>query len=668
MEGEMSIDELASTPMGGITQVARAASALPAPPDFIERLPVAIYAGDRQDPIDQHVDVSIVEVDAEGKLLWVDAQSCALTGYCSSEEVLGRSIFDETNDEDIEADREQFRRQVAGELDRYTIEKRIRRKDGSYVWASITSSSVRDANGRFVYAVRILHDLTERRRIEDAPAARIREQAALYQFTDRLQRAESLGDVYEPALDAILGALQCSRASILLRDGSGVTRFVASRGLSEPYRRAIDGHSPWDPDVRDPEPICVDDVAHASFPESLKRVVIAEGIHALAFIPLPLAGRLIGEFRAYFDDPHVFARANVDLAVTIARQLGFSIERIRTERALRESEAQKSAILQSALDAIITMDQEGRIVDFNPAAEALLHYRRKQVQGRTVAEMMIPERFREKHQQGLKRFLDTGHSSIIGRRFEIAALRADGSEFEAEIAVSSASLEGGPTLFTAYLRDVTARKRMEQAKTREQVLLSELNHRVKNNMQMLQSLLGIAARQAGSAGAREVLEEASRRVAAMAAAQRVLYATPDATRFNARDFLNTVCETTKQTFPQELDIDCEADSVQLANDAAMPLALIANELLTNAVKHGLNGRSAGAIRVRLTRQNDSLLFYVEDDGPGFHLQSVQRRSSGLALVQGLARQLRGEFEVTRTSATRCSVRFQWAKPSCLPGS
>src|SRR5216684_66505 len=504
MEGEMSIDELASTPMGGITQVARAASALPAPPDFIERLPVAIYAGDRQDPIDQHVDVSIVEVDAEGKLLWVDAQSCALTGYCSSEEVLGRSIFDETNDEDIEADREQFRRQVAGELDRYTIEKRIRRKDGSYVWASITSSSVRDADGRFLYALRILHDLTERRRVEDALAARIREQAALYEFTDRLQCAQTLDDVYGPALDAIIGALRCSRASILLRDHAGVMRFVASRGLSEPYRRAVDGHSPWDADVKDAEPICVDDVAHAAFPEPLKRVVIAEGIHALAFIPLPLAGRLIGEFMAYFDDPHVFARANVDLAVTIARQLGFSIERIRIERALRESEAQKSAILRSALDAIITMDQEGRIVDFNPAAEALLHYRREQVQGRTVAEMMIPERFREKHQQGLKRFLDTGHSSIIGRRFEIAALRADGSEFEAEIAVSSASLEGGPTLFTAYLRDVTARKRMEQAKTREQVLLSELNHRVKNNMQMLQSLLGIAARQEiGRASCRE---------------------------------------------------------------------------------------------------------------------------------------------------------------------
>jgi two-component sensor histidine kinase len=90
----------------------------------------------------------------------------------------------------------------------------------------------------------------------------------------------------------------------------------------------------------------------------------------------------------------------------------------------------------------------------------------------------------------------------------------------------------------------------------------------------------------------------------------------------------------------------------------MPLALIANELLTNAVKYGLNGKAVGAIRVGLRRENESLLFYVEDDGPGFDLQSVQPRSSGLALVQGLARQLDGKFEVTRTPANRCSVRFQ----------
>jgi PAS domain S-box-containing protein len=650
----MSIDDLAPAPTNGLLEVACTAPVSPRP-GFIGGLPVETYAADRQDLIDQHVGIG--EVDQEGKLLRVNAQSCAFTGY-SSEEMLGRSIFDETHHQDIEADRQQYRRQVAGELDRYVIEKRIRRKDGVYVWTSITSSSVRDANGRFLYALRILHDLTERRRVEDALAARSREQIALYEFTDRVQYAETLDDVYKPALDAILSALQCSRASILLRDSSGAMRFVASRGLSERYRRAVEGYLRWLPDVKDAAPTLIDDVAYATIPAQLKRVVIEEGICALAFIPLSLGGRLTGKFMAYYNRPHAFPRAEVDLAVTVARQLGFSIERIRTERALRESEAWKCAILESALDAIITMDQEGRIVDFNPAAERLLRCRRDEVQGRTAAETMIPQRFRERHQQGLKRFLATGHSSIMGRRFEIAALRADGSEFEAEIAISSSPLEGGKTLFTAYLRDVTTHKRAEQAESTQRVLLSELNHRVKNNMQILQSLLAIAARQTGSAQAREVLEEASGRITAMAAAQRVLYTTPDATRFNARDFLSTICETTKQTFLQELDIVCDADSVELSNDAAMPLALIANELLTNAVKHGLNGRNAGTIRVRLTRESDSFLFYVEDDGPGFHLQSVQRRSSGLALVEGLARQLRGELEVTRTPATRCSVRFQ----------
>jgi two-component sensor histidine kinase len=177
-------------------------------------------------------------------------------------------------------------------------------------------------------------------------------------------------------------------------------------------------------------------------------------------------------------------------------------------------------------------------------------------------------------------------------------------------------------------------------------------------MQMLLMLLDAGARRAQSSEAREVLAEASGRVMAMSAAQRVLYNTPDTTRFNARDFLNTVCETAKQTFPQGLDIDYQADAIQLSNDAAMPLALIANELLTNAVKYGLNEQGARVIRVRLGREDDSFLFYVEDDGPGFDLELVQQRSSGLRLVRGLARQLGGKFEVARKPATRCSVRFQ----------
>jgi PAS domain S-box-containing protein len=134
----------------------------------------------------EHVGAGIVEVDQDGRMLRVNQQLCRLTGYSASE-LLGRTIFRETLPEDASKDRDQFRRQLAGDLDCYTIEKRIYRKDRGHFWASVTSSSVRDAAGKFLYAVRVQHDISDRKRIEQALARRMEEQAALFAFSERLQ-------------------------------------------------------------------------------------------------------------------------------------------------------------------------------------------------------------------------------------------------------------------------------------------------------------------------------------------------------------------------------------------------------------------------------------------------------------------------------------------------
>ena len=174
-----------------------------------------------------------------------------------------------------------------------------------------------DAAGTVVGASKIARDITQRKRSEKV-------QAALYQFTDRLFRAASVDDVYEAALDAIVRALGCERASILMFDHAGIMKFVAWRGLSEAYRRAVEGHSPWTRDSKDLQPISIDDIDRAELDASLKATVKAEGIRALAFIPLIARGELVGKFMAYYPMPHVFTEADIDLAVTIARQLGFS--------------------------------------------------------------------------------------------------------------------------------------------------------------------------------------------------------------------------------------------------------------------------------------------------------------------------------------------------------
>jgi PAS domain S-box-containing protein len=131
-----------------------------------------------------------------------------------------------------------------------------------------------------------------------------------------------------------------------------------------------------------------------------------------------------------------------------------------TVRQLTGSEARKSAILSSSLDCIITIDQEGRIVEFNSSAERTLGYRASDVVGKALADVVIPERFRADHSAGLAHYLATGETKVIGRRREVTALRADGTEFPAELAVTRVGTPGQAN-FTGYLRDITDRRQAE---------------------------------------------------------------------------------------------------------------------------------------------------------------------------------------------------------------
>ena len=852
----------------------------------------------------EHAGTGIAEVDANGILLRVNARLCGMMGF-SAQQLQGRSIFDETFPEDRERDRAQFLRQTAGEIDRYTIEKRIRRSDGSYVWVSITSASVRDGQGEFLYAVRVQTDIDDRKRTEERLARRMDEQAALYGFTERLQHAESLRDVYEPALDAITRALRCSRASILLFDETGVMRFVAWRGLSETYRRAVDGHSPWTAETRDPQPISLADIEAAGLPDELTQAIRAENIGALAFIPLTGSGRLLGKFMAYFDAPHAFTDEEIDVAVTLARQLGLAVQRMRTEAARREAERaaqQLAAIVESSDDAIYSEDPNGIITTWNRGAAQLFGYAAAEAIGRPIA-MLIPHDRRDEeakilagcragerlHQyetvrqrkdgslveisltvspmcdargrligvskiarditerkqgaraalqlasivassddaiiskdldgvittwnQGAERIFGYTAAEAVGRpvtilfpqdrfdeepsilariragerieHYETVRRRKDGSLIDISLTVSPMKDARGRTVGASKIaRDITERKHAEarlrdserrlqellaaipaaiyttdalgrvtyyneaavelagrtpvvgsdqwcvtwklywpdgrplphdqcpmavalkegravrgveavaerpdgtrvpfipyptplrdaggnivgainmlidiserkQAETHQRVLLNELNHRVKNNMQMMQSLLDGAAKQVRGPEERAIFEEAGRRVVAMAAAQRVLYSTISAIRFDADEVLAAVCRTVQETFLSNVTVIREKAYGELSNDVAMPLALILNELMTNAVKYGKVGGRDTIIRVGLIEKDGRFTLYVEDDGPGFDLAAIRNQSSGLRLVEGLARQLRGQFEVSR-NPSRCSLTF-----------
>ena len=145
-------------------------------------------------------------------------------------------------------------------------------------------------------------------------------------------------------------------------------------------------------------------------------------------------------------------------------------EKARAEKALlkaQESEERKAAVLRSALDSIIAMDAEGMVTEFNPAAEETFGYAHDEAVGKRLADLIVPERFREAHVAGLKRYLETGEAHVIGKRLELPAMRKDGTEFESELSITRSD-SGGMPAFTGVLRDITSRKRAEAE--REQLI------------------------------------------------------------------------------------------------------------------------------------------------------------------------------------------------------
>ena len=272
----------------------------------------------------ENSDDAIYSEDLNGIIATWNHGAEKIFGY-NAEEVIGNPISLLIPLERQEEDQSILARIKCGErIDHYETVRQ--HKDGGRVEVSLTVSPIFDAAGTVVGASKIARNITQRKRSEKA-------QAALYQFTDRLFRAASADDVYDAALDAIVNALGCDRASILMFDHAGVMKFAAWRGLSDAYRAAVERHSPWTRETKDPHPIAIDDLDQAELDAPLLATVKAEGIGALAFIPLIVKGQLVGKFMSYYTAPHLFTAEELDLAVTIARQLGFSIERMRAEEA-----------------------------------------------------------------------------------------------------------------------------------------------------------------------------------------------------------------------------------------------------------------------------------------------------------------------------------------------
>jgi PAS domain S-box-containing protein len=165
-------------------------------------------------------------------------------------------------------------------------------------------------------------------------------------------------------------------------------------------------------------------------------MALAHGLRACWSTPISSStGKILGAFAIYYKAPKTPTAEQKALIDQFKHIASIAVERAQNDEALKHSEARKAAVLDSALDCIVTIDHEGRLTEFNPAAERTFGYRRDEVVGKLLADVIVPPSLRKKHRSGFARYLATGEVRMLGKRLEITALRADGVEFLVELTI-----------------------------------------------------------------------------------------------------------------------------------------------------------------------------------------------------------------------------------------
>ena len=410
----------------------------------------------------------IAESDLDSRLIFVNPGFCQMLGY-SEAELLGKTIWELTFTEDLEENKRLFKSMLE-EGESYQFEKRFIRKDGSLLWTSASVTTIHDLDGKPKGGVGVILDIEKRKQAEVALAEYARQQEALYRLSDQLHRTESLADVFDSALEAILNALQCDRASILLFDNTDVMRFVAWRGLSDKYRKATDGHSPWKPDVKDPQPIAMDDVRTADLDESLRSVILGEGIGSLAFIPLVVTGTLIGKFMIYFNAPHSFQEGELDLGLTIAHQLASGIDRKHAEEALGRERETLERLFETMPVMVSMIDPESNSMRLNAEFERRSGWKSEEVSVLSLLESLYPDP--EYRQDVLKRMAEAGKNEWV----EVQVQTRDGRTLDSIWSNISIIENQKLVMGIAIGIDITERKQTEK----RLVLMAEVSELLRN--------------------------------------------------------------------------------------------------------------------------------------------------------------------------------------------
>jgi len=520
----------------------------------------------------------------------------------------------------------------------------------------------------------------------------------LQEVSRRFVQHEDIQALLDAFLDASIAITGAEKGNLQLRDpDTGILTIVAQRGFAQPFLdffrevRGVD--SACGVAMERGGSVIVEDITKSEIfvGKPSMGVLLDAGVRAVQSTPLySRAGVLVGMLNTHHGAPHRPEPRELQMLDLLVRQAADLIERNRAAAALRENQARYAQLIGSAMDAIITVDADQRVVLFNPAAERMFGCPAAKALGASI-DRFIPERFHEAHRRHIEEFGRRGVTNrSMGALGALSATRANGEEFPIEASISHMEV-GGQKLFTVILRDITERTRTEaeleawrhelelrveqrtvelamahkqlQAQIDERKRLeAEITRAIESEQLRLGQELhdGLGQQLAGISYMMGALKLKMDRAAEPAAGEaqkieQLLQQSVEQIRNLAKGFypvelerhglfsaLKEMAHTTEQTFRVRCAVHVEdSDGIEPRGPTAIQLFRIAQEAVHNAAKHA----QARKITIRFKRDGDGVSLIVRDDGVGLPSNAGEIKGMGLRIMDHRARMIGAQFDL-----------------------
>ncbi|MEG4577901.1 PAS domain S-box protein [Microcoleus sp. N3A4] len=571
--------------------------------------------------------VGITHPDKTGHYLRVNQKFCEIVGYTASE-LLSRTWMDVTYPEDIDADLEQNKQLFAGEIDSFKMEKRLLRKDGTVVWVNITVSLIKEPLSGAIYNVVVTEDISDRKQAE----------AALKESEERFrQLAENI--------ESVFWMVNVQPQEII----------YISPGYAKIWGRS-----------------CADLYAYGSFftesihPEDRERVI--------ATFTKKIESEEDIEYRIVRPDGKIrWIRARAfpirNQAGQVYRIVGIAediSERKQAENTIRESEERFRQLAENIQDSFWLMSAEFTdLLYLSPAYENIWGRSHEELYAEPLKmmEWVHPE---DKHllEEAMGRVLQGESTSTEYRIF-----RPDGTmRWVCDRAFSIYDEAGKIYRIAGIGEDISDRKlteaRIQAALREKEVLLKEIHHRVKNNMQVISSLLQLQAQYIEDESTLALFEESQTRIHSMALIHEQLYQSEHLDRIDLPPYVENLVANLYQSFGcgnTAIQFNLKVDPIYLNIETAIPCGLIINELVSNSLKYAFTKNLAGLITIKFSEINSQQFqLIIQDNGSGFPADfDVEKTETlGLRLVRMLAYQLEGTIAIDSQCGICYNLNFK----------